>query len=183
MKTNKINIKKILFILLFFSLIICILSPTKVSAMNQKEAGEYIANYAMNFYNSSNAGLVQYFKGFNYNLASHCAIRAHIVNTGTAWTGTGRYDLECVGFVSMVIKQSIGLVSPDGGVENGSSGFVAPQGYYPELFEPVSTLQKGDILKNDHHVMIYVGDGMIVHCDGGHGKDRAPRSIKRRFII
>ena len=167
MEIKKIAIR----ILLILIPILCILLPTKVSAMTSKEAGEYIGNYAINFDNSSKADLVMYDKYYSVENPADWEKRAHIVNTGTVWPATGRYDLECVGFVSMVIKQSIGLMSDDGSVERGSSGYMAP-GYAPDSqFEVVTNLQKGDILANSHHVMVYVGGGMIVHCSG-HGPKR-----------
>lgn len=171
MKIKKIAVK----IILILIPILCILLPSEVSAMSQEEAGTYIARYAMNFYNDKGE-LVNY--EVDYTKRNYC------VNTGKPWEATGTYDIDCVGFVALVIKQSIHLQSDDGTVENGGNGYVVPTQWASDTqFEVVYDLKPGDILANYHHVMIYVGGGMIVHCDGGHGKDRPPRSIKRRFII
>ena len=60
MKNKKIVIR----ILLILISILCILLPTKVSAMSQEEAGETIAKYAVNFYNNEEKrNLVIYYGG------------------------------------------------------------------------------------------------------------------------
>lgn len=127
------KILKNLFRILILTIPLCILLHSNSFAMTQEEAGKYIASYAMNFYNQRGEN-VQY----EYNVAA----RAYSANTGQPWED-GIYRVECTGFVSMVIKQSIGLQSTDGGVENGSCGFVAPTKYgaYDELFEIVEDLQ------------------------------------------
>ena len=63
MKNKKIAVR----ILLILISMLCILLPTKVSAMSQAEAGQYIANYARNFF-YSRGNLVNYFDGDNYEL-------------------------------------------------------------------------------------------------------------------
>ena len=165
MKNKKIAIR----ILLILISILCILLPTKVSAMSQEEAGECIAKYAINFARQ-NGSRTEY---YNYDAAK----RYYSVMTGQPNPNTNTYVLECSSFASMVLKQSIGLKSPDGAVENnnGSSMFwdsldgsyPTSEHYYPELFDIVQgDLKQGDILVNDHHVMVYVGNNSIVHCDG-----------------
>ena len=165
MENKKIAIR-ILLILIF---ILCILLPTKVSAMSQEEAGVCIAKYAINFARQ-NGSRTQY---YNYDAAK----RYYSVMTGQPNPDTNTYVLECSSFASMVLKQSIGLTSPDGAVENNNGrsmfwdslhgAYPTSEHYYPELFDIVQgDLKQGDILVNDHHVMVYVGNNSIVHCDG-----------------
>lgn len=136
------KILKNLFRILILAIPLCILLHSNSFAMTQAEAGNYIASYAMNFYNSSLAPMVKYDEDFNTGDPDSCQRRASQVNSGRPWD-SGLYLLECTGFETMVIKQAIGLQSTDGGVENGSSGFVAPTrwGAYDELFEIVEDMQ------------------------------------------
>lgn len=165
MKIKKIAIR----IILILISILCILLPAKVSAMSQEEAGECIAKYAINFARQ-NGSKTEY---YNYDAAK----RYYSVMTGQPNPDTNTYVLECSSFASMVLKQSIGLKSPDGAVENNNGtsmfwdslhgAYPSSKHYYPELFDIVQgELKQGDILVNDHHVMVYVGNNSIVHCDG-----------------
>lgn len=165
MKIKKIAIR----ILLILIPILCILLPSKVSAMSQEEAGECIAKYAINFARQ-NGSQTEY---YNYDAAK----RYYSVMTGKPNPETNTYVLECSSFASMVLKQSIGLKSPDGAVENNNGtsmfwdslhgSYPTSEHYYPELFDIVEgDLKQGDILVNNHHVMVYVGNNSIVHCDG-----------------
>ncbi len=169
------KILKNLFRTLILAIPLCILLHSNSFAMTQAEAGNYIASYAMNFYNSSLALMVVYDKDYHIDDPASWQRRATQVNSGRPWE-SGQYVLECVGFSSMVIKQATGLTSDAGDVEDGRNGFIMPNVNDDTTFEQVSDMQPGDILTNSHHVMVYVGNGMIVHCDGGY-KNRS-RSFK-----
>ena len=119
MKNKKIAIR----ILLILISILCILLPTKVSAMSQAEAGQYIANYARNFFYSK-GDLVNYFDGDNDELYRR---RGYSTRTGQPWEGSGMYDLDCMGFLSLVVRQSTGIIESD--VESGGSSYIWPTCY------------------------------------------------------
>lgn len=167
MKNKKIVIR----ILLILISILCILLPTKVSAMSQEEAGETIAKYAVNFYNNEEKrNLVIYYGGDDLYTR-----RGYSTRTGLPWEGSGTYDLDCMGFLSMVVRQATGVIEPD--VESGASSYIWPTKYggndKPHIIEVVQgELQPGDLLANSHHVMIYVGGGMVVHCAGHYRRKR-----------
>ena len=101
MKIKKIAIR----ILLILIPILCILLPSKVSAMSQAEAGQYIANYAINFFNTR-GHLVEY-----YSTGNFMETRGYSTRTGEPWYSTGTYMLDCMGFLSMVVRQSTGVIS------------------------------------------------------------------------
>lgn len=156
------TIKKIAVI---FAIVICILllKQDESYAMTQEEAGSYIASYAINFCNNKGGKTV-----YEYSPSQ----RKHSIMTGQP-SSDGIYHLECAGFASMVVKQSINVESPGGIVENGNGKrvFFEPSSDMAdwEIFERVEgELKPGDILANTHHIMVYVGNNMIVHCDG-HG--------------
>lgn len=163
------KILKNLFRILILAIPLCILLHSNSFAMTQAEAGNYIASYAMNFYNSSLAPMVEYDVGYVSSDPASWQRRATQVNSGKPWE-SGKYVLECVGFSTMVIKQATGLTSDAGNVEDGRCGFVVPNENLDSTFEQVSDMQPGDILTNSHHVMVYVGNGMIVHCSGSGPK-------------
>ncbi len=155
------TIKKIA---VLFAVVICILllKQTECFAMTQAEAGQYIGSYAKNFVEKrsqetmySKIGPYKEGRAMAYNLEKY----------------NGYFLMDCVGFVSMVIHQSIGL-DDEPGVRNGNEGFVAPlcnnPWYSHCCFEEVSDLQVGDILANGHHVMIYIGDGMVAQSAAGN---------------
>lgn len=163
------KVKKIA-ILIILAICILLLSENDAQAMTSQEAGKYIANYALNYrikhgteteYNNVD-GEREYYRGLAYNGQK---------------APTGYYEMDCVGFVSLVVHNATGLDDPN--VSSGQTGFVAPgaQGteneYYPEYFDIVdlNSIEPGDILANTHHVMVYVGGGKIVHCDGNGATD------------
>lgn len=154
----------IVFVLVFFFF------SKDLYAMTQKQIGEVIATFAINFQKSpKGGGLCTYdTRGGNTLYAER---------SGT-YNGTpnseGLFRLECVGWVSMCIHLSTGLDHP--GVSSGYNGFIMPTSCYnhnstTDYFERVQgALQPGDILVNSHHVMVYVGkingEDRIVHSAG-----------------
>ena len=89
--------------------------------------------------------------------------------TMSSGQASGEYFwLDCVGWVSMAIHQSLGIGSAD-----FFSYWAVPtqysminQGGFELLDFSENNLKPGDILCNYYHVMVYCGDGKIVHCDG-----------------
>ena len=156
------KILKNLFRILILTIPLCILLHSNSFAMTQEEAGNYIANWAIDFYNK-HAGDV------HYNTDEEP--RAYCIRSVEPWPDTGAYELDCVGFVNMVVVQATGLPGDNlryapirAAVWPGRFGGSAEE---DGKFEKVTgELQRGDILRNYHHVMVYVGNGMIIHCDG-----------------
>lgn len=164
MKNKKIAIR----ILLILISILCILLPTKVSAMSQAEAGQYIANYAKNFFNTRGSATRYYADG------NFMETRGYSTRTGEPWPYTKTYLFDCMGFLSMVVRQSTGVIIDN--IDSGATSYIWPsgidEGEDPSnrmIVEKVTSgeLQPGDLIRNSHHVMIYVGEGKIIHCDGG----------------
>ena len=160
------NIKKLNKILIMIAIFICILllSETKVNAMTSAEAGKYIANYAINFYEKCGTNTVytcvnqrsdwQWCRGQAYELK----------------TVDGAFRMDCAGFVNLVIHNATGLELSDYGLNPREHGLVAQNDCWNPPMEQISMgdLQPGDIVSNSHHVGIYVGNNMVVHCDGGY---------------
>ena len=154
------TIKKIAGLL---AIVICILllKQNNSYAMTQEEAGRYIGSYAKNFVEkcANETMYMCHVPGANDARAAAYNLQKY---------SNGYYGMDCVGFVSMVIHQSIGL-DDEPNVRDGSSGFIVPTDctnnwYSTCCFEEVSDLKVGDIVANGHHVMIYIGDGMIADC-------------------
>lgn len=164
MKNKKIAVR----ILLILISMLCILLPTKVSAMSQAEAGQYIANYAINFFNSRGDATKYYADG------NFMETRGYSTQTGEPWPDTNMYMFDCMGFLSMVVRQSTGVIIDN--IDSGLTSYIWPSGLDKGedpsnrmIVEKVTSgdLQPGDLIRNSHHVMIFVGEGKIIHCDGG----------------
>lgn len=158
--------KKLKYKLLILSTLICvyIFFPNELYALTQKEVGEAIATFALNFQKALDGG-----KTWTYDWDSY--------NRSQAYHGIkhpdGTYHSDCVGWVSMCLHMAIGLDAPN--VSNGASGFVVPtiysqnyEGFGSVIVEVTGQqLMPGDILQNSHHVMIYAGningEDIIIH--------------------
>lgn len=148
----------------FFKRILCIAmliilfsSNLKVNAaVSVEEAGAAIASFAIDFYNKY--GERVHYK-IDYDLRGQ-AYREETVGSMAA------YYMDCVGWVSYAIHHATGL--DNAGARAGTGSFVAPTRYGPPGSDFVDVtgqeLQPGDIMANSHHVMIYVGNNMMVHC-------------------
>ena len=155
---------------LIFGFVYVIL-PSSVSAMSKEEAGMYVAQFALNF--AEKYGQDTYYTTANYtdnvNSPRAYAYRGQKYNMSSSKGSGEHYWLDCVGWVSMAIHQSLGIGSPDTftiwAVPTQYAN-INQSGFELDSFSEES-LKPGDILSNYHHVMIYCGDGKIVHCDGG----------------
>ena len=140
----------------------------------QQEAGRYIASFASNFWNSRRNEVT-----YDHDLS---------ISDGTYWrrdvdhglTGNkldGQYlYLECTGWCNFAVYNALHLQDSD--VLDGSNGYALPLDcdYNSASFYQVTRglsqsqvqnyAQPGDIIANRHHVMIYAGDGIIIHSDG-----------------
>ncbi len=171
------NSIKIFFSVIFVSL--CIFLKEDVQALTQEEAGQYFAQFAINFFDNYADQTVYSLRG---------ADRTAAYNGNTT---NGKYAMDCVGWVSFVIHQSTNLNGNEtntGGDDNiyiyAQPGHRGSQraGYFKgfsqiygsmnsghklSLDELRNVLKPGDILLAARsHVLLYVGNGEIIHCTG-----------------
>ena len=175
-------------IISFVFSIICIIffKTDSLQALTQEEAGKYIAEFAINFfdnyadqtiYSSKNDQRSQAFKGEKTSgITSHGA------------TYSDKYAMDCVAWVSFVINQSMKL---KGGAAYGGFTIYAQPGHngqtasyfngFSEVYGNMNSgkklsldelrkvLKPGDLLlATRQHILIYVGNDEIIHCTG-HG--------------
>lgn len=153
---------------------------TSKNPVSKAEAGQFIAEFAINFYKEYSSEVEYYDCNDIYVLAG---VRKYPYNGEKDPNGNGKYRMDCVGWVSMNIHQATGL--DHDGISNGNNGFIMPwtctergtgtgvgacavnwfEGYQ---YGSMDELMPGDILNNSHHVMTYVGNGKIVHCAYGN---------------
>lgn len=167
---NAIKIILLLVFLAFFQLLFG--NEVLASTKTKEEIGQYIAEFSVNFQRDHGDEVVYCLDNYSDIFNGHRA-RAYIKGEKAH---NGYYGLDCVGWVSMAIHYSTGL-----GSNNQFNYFVTPQNgacYSGDgiVFEQVggkdTHMMPGDIIKsydgnNWQHVMIYVGNGRIVHCARG----------------
>ncbi len=177
----KLNFSKYikLFSILLAVVTISILKDN-VQAMSAEKAGQYVAEFAINFYNDHKDETGYTCSGWSNLYTGHRAI-AYIKGEKTTYNGMSKYWIDCVGWVSFAYHHSLGI-----GASDKFDYFATPQQKALAGFEnlgsiPESEYKPGDILVNSHHVMIYVGNNKIVDSAAGDGvspglKFRAPGS-------
>ncbi len=153
---------------------------TSKNPVSKAEAGQFIAEFAINFYKEYSSE-VEYYNCYDDIVLA--GVRKYPYNGEKDPNGNGKYRMDCVGWVSMNIHQATGL--DHDGISNGYNGFIMPytctkngtrtgvgacavnwfEGYQ---YGSMDELMPGDILNNSHHVMTYVGNGKIVHCAYGN---------------
>ncbi len=173
------NILKIIFAFVFVS--VCLLLNENVQALTQEEAGQYFAQFAINFFDN-------YADQTNYSTSN----RSLAVTYGKKGSND-KYNFDCVGWVSFAIYQSTKLqrgvlshgfrfyAQPDGvGTKyagqrgNYFDGFTQIYGAIASRRKiPLETLRNilrpGDLLMScSCHVLLYVGNDEVIHCTG-HG--------------
>lgn len=161
---NMIKLKKIVII----TLIICILFPfilfpNSSYAILQEVAGRTIAEYAEDLVNNHSDEFI-YSWADEHRQPAYKLQKTSGISDPDGISFTNKYGVDCVGFVNFVVHNSIGI----GGEEY--TEFVVPgtgvKGNYFEELSPkpdINSLQKGDIIWNDGHVMVYIGDGKVAH--------------------
>lgn len=179
---NKIYKKLLIVLLSFIILLLCQVFVNKgvyASNKSKEEIGEYIGEFAVNFAKEHGEETV-----YSWNAAQRSAAYHGFKTSGIQMTWenfpksfTDMYAMDCVGWVSMAIHQATGLDSPS--VATGACGFVTPDhssGYCTfsnGYFEVVADQPMvGDIIIRPNigkigHVMIYIGNGMMVDSSGG----------------
>ena len=166
--------------------IICIsfFRINSVQAMSQEEAGKYISEFSINFFNNY-ADQTIYSYNDNQRGAAYKGMKTSGITASYSPTRyTDKYAMDCVGWVNFVIHQSLGLGSnssmtffgqPHGYGQIGAffNGFTAIEGN-PNSWEQISNsrlyqiIRPGDLLlATCQHILIYVGNGEVIHCTGG----------------
>lgn len=168
------KLKKVIIVIIMF--FIALLFSNSSYAVTQERAGEGLANFAKNFYN-------MYQSYTKYSVEGR-------ETTYTGITVDGQYKFDCVGWISFAIHQCLGIG------EDEFTYFAVPPGVYNNVrndagyfngFELIkgkidentsltrneveNTVKPGDILfcsPKGPHVVLYVGDGKIVHCGGNN---------------
>ncbi len=155
-----IKVKKLIILIL----IVCILFPGNVYAINKESAGEVIACYAEDLVKNHSEEFV-YSWDSEHRYPAYELKKTSGTSSSTKLSFTNKYGVDCVGFVSFVVHNSLGI-----GREEYTEFVVPPNGTKGSYFEEISPkpdindLQRGDIIWNSHpHVMIYIGDGKVAH--------------------
>lgn len=174
--------KKIITIFLTLIILLYSIIPPKiayaeeVSGLTQDRVGEILATFAVDFF-TRYGSQTKYSGGDTCYSDRQQAYNGNMVN--------GYYRMDCVGWINFAVHHSLSMDTGDGGYATGfaippgnnSTGFnygfelVSGNQYggYISKDEILSTAKPGDILfKNGQHVLLYVGNGMVVHCSG-HG--------------
>lgn len=146
-----------------------------VQALTQDEAGQYIAEFAINFRDKYADQTIYSWTNSHRFRAYNDVKTSGNVGSGGALNGTSfqdKYAMDCVGWVSFAIHHALGINSNITGSDDGYkfSYFVVPTsctGTDLSIMERVNgELKPGDILANSHHVMVYVGNDTIVDSAG-----------------
>lgn len=178
---KKKNILRIITLIVAVSL--CLLFQNDVHAMTSEEAGKYVAEFAINFFDAHASETIYSYTQSQRSAAYQGNKTSGISGSAHPTSFTDKYGIDCVGWVSMAIHQAIGIGGTDWGefgipYPNNAPGFfngyecVLGQGGSRNkisLSELKQKLKPGDVLlKNDKHVLLYVGDNTLIHCNG-HG--------------
>lgn len=193
----KLKLKAKLIIILVFSSICSIIffSSNDVQALTQEEAGEYIAEFAINFHKDHASETIYSLTGWEDNTNSHraYAYRGQKVS-GTASVSnnmasngmkpmsfTDKYGMDCVGWVSFCIHHSLGLgdantftmwVTPQNGAVAGNGFYQVTDG----------SKKPGDILATSGHVAVYIGNGEVIDSAGvGESRNISRRATAGKY--
>ena len=163
----KRNWKRIVSILI---LIVMFFPHISIYAITQERAGQIIAGYAYDFCKNYGSSSSNNQTIYDWSDNRKYGYRLEICPSGTAEGPKGtkafsnKYPMDCVGFVSTVIHQSLGIGNNDWEV------FISPQTTTQGYFSKVTTgdWKPGDILhlntynestkEGTRHVMVYLGD-------------------------
>lgn len=153
--------------------LILIIFGSKNYAITQEEAGQIIAQFAINFYDNYASETIYSLTNYTNNTNSHRAFAyrgqkvsgSALPSSGMRARGmksiefTDKYAMDCVGFVSFCIHHSLGI-----GNATTFTCFVTPQSGGSNGFVQVTdgSRKPGDILSTSGHVAVYIGNGEII---------------------
>lgn len=166
--------KTIIVMVVSLILLASVIPPKAVYAIDSKTAGETIAQFAINFY-------TDYKDEVDYDTNSD---NRRMMYNGEKCSD-GKYHCDCAGWINFVLHQSLALemgTYDDG----GDCSFVEPKGddqdygvrEAVELIyggydqgkksaeDIIAHAEPGDIILAWNHVMLYIGNGEVIHCAG-----------------
>lgn len=172
--------KTIIYKTIVIILIISILLPiNSYAALTQEEAGDFIATFAENLVNNNSEEFV-----YSSDDAHRKPAYEGKKTSGIALDGNGnpisngnfynKYGVDCVGFVSFVVHNSLGIG------EKNYTVFVSPQSKAVnnfELIEPKpdkSNLKRGDIIGVNNR-------NKCTSCNDLFGKWKSSKLYNRRY--
>lgn len=184
------KLKKITVIITLIVVLLTSFGQNGVLALTQQEAGNALVNTARNYMNTYGAE-TEYLVGIRSNFSAAAACRAKTVfdQQKSSYLNYGEaYWLDCASFVQLVCIRGINLGKIYSQINDRSGNYV---GFNPNTamsdevdtppFERVqgdiSNVQVGDIIFNTHHVMIYAGNGNVIHCDGNGANNNGRGAI------
>ncbi|MEG2646232.1 MAG: hypothetical protein RSA08_04310, partial [Clostridia bacterium] len=149
------------------------------AVMSPTEAGQYMSEFAINFYENHGKEVIYDWSDNRWYAVN--GIKTSGVAQPTGKEFTDKYALDCVSWISFVVKNSLGVDSDKksniyygvprqpGGGGSVSNGFKIEHGniHGPKipLSEIVSNAKPGDFLFGcAQHILLYVGNGEIIHC-------------------
>lgn len=188
--------KKVIKIIILIILILFILPFSKSNALSVPEAGQAIANFAINTAdNHKNETIYSYREneygggpkdpqGRDFRQRAYEGLKSSGVAVGSSTTGRdkhefqNKYAFDCTGFVDFVIHQSLGIGrekwqkfvnSGSDPIKDDSFELVKDKNgkvIHAQYQDIKQYLKPGDILSREGHVMIYVSTDTVVHCIG-----------------
>lgn len=196
---KKLTKKTIIIIAVFLILLTSVIPPKAIyAAIDVVTAGETTSQFAINFYTDYKDDVV-YDAGDNY------AVNRQKMYNGEKCSD-GKFHCDCVGWINFVMHQSITLDT--GGDEGAGSCFIVPRriergsesqnefihdnfeiiygGYdtgKKSVQEIIANAQPGDVILADLHVMLYVGNGEVVHCANGLQKEQLSENTVYRDYL
>ena len=178
--------KKIKYILVSFIFIVSAyvtFALDDVQAVTSEEAGKYLAEFAINFYDAHAPETIYSYEDWQRGAAYEGKKTSGVTGSKHPVSYTDKYAFDCAGWISFAVHQALGIgndyytefaipfPNTRPGFFNGYEqvyGKGGSRNVIP-IDELKQQLKPGDIvLKNDQHVLIYVGDGTLIHCTG-HG--------------
>ena len=149
-----------------------------IYAITQERAGQIIAGFAYEFCKNYGANSSNNQTIYDWSDNRNYGYRLELCPSGVAKGGDGskaftnKYPMDCVGFISMVIHQSLGIggsdftyfITPQSGVYTDPNGHK----YFDEVGTAEANWKPGDILhkytynsstgEGTRHVMVYLGN-------------------------
>ena len=176
------KIRSKLIAILIIVIPICILTLKNVIALSQIDAGQYIAELAINFYNE-NSSKVLYSSTPDQKLNSYLGIRTKSGVTSNGKIINDNYTMDSTSWISLVYHNALGIgsnetltyfavASGDGNATRISDELEIVLGNLDsteklENREIDRILQPGDILfsePSDGKLLLYVGSGNVIYC-------------------
>ncbi|AFG35303.1 C40 family peptidase [Fervidobacterium pennivorans subsp. shakshaketiis] len=96
----------------------------------------------------------------NENFNSVVELALQMIGIPYLWGGTSSYGFDCSGFVNRLYDVALNVDMPRDASDQ--------ENRYPKIatIDEQEKLMSGDLLYMEGHVMMYIGDGKIVHANG-----------------